>query len=63
MKDADQAMIEKKNADGKIRALDQRIQNVRSEIEKTLDNVNAIKEHKKFLFKIFMKEDPKWVEE
>ena len=46
-----------------FRNYDTKIQTLRSDIEKTLDNVNAIKEHKKFLFKIFMKENPKWVEE
>ena len=55
--------MEKKAADTKIRNYDTKIQTLRSDIEKTLDNVNAIKDHKKFLFKIFMKENPKWVEE
>ena len=44
--------MEKKAADTKIRNYDTKIQTLRSDIEKTLDNVNAIKEHKKFLFKI-----------
>lgn len=43
----------KKVADQKIRGYDSKIQNVRSEIEKTLDNVNAIKTHQEFLYKIF----------
>ena len=63
VKDAEQATMENKAAETKIRNYDTKIQTLRSDIEKTLDNVNAIKEHKKFLFKIFMKENPKWVEE
>jgi Tfp pilus assembly protein PilP len=50
-------------ADKKIRDLDGQIQNIRGEIDKTLDNVTAIKTHQEFLYKIFKREDPKWVED
>jgi len=46
-----------------IKQLDGKIQNVRSDIDKNLDQLYTLDEHRKFLFHIFEKENAKWAEE
>ena len=46
-----------------IRTIDTNIQNVKSEIDKNVDQLNALEYHKSFLFGIFAKENPQWVAE
>ena len=61
-KEAEVAQNERKKAEAEIKLLDQKIQNVKSDIDKNIDQMNALDSHKDFLFKIFKTEDPKWVE-
>lgn len=63
IKDSELATQERKLKEAKIKALDAKIQNVKSEIDKNLDQLNAYDEHKNFLYKIFEKENVRWVEE
>ena len=61
-KEAEQALNNRKQAEGQIKLLDQKIQNVKTDIDKNIELMNALDSHKDFLFKIFKTEDPKWVE-
>jgi chromosome segregation ATPase len=60
-KEADNAAQERKNKELQIRTIDTNIQNVKSEIDKNVDQLNALEKHKSFLFGIFEKENPQWV--
>ena len=62
-KAAEEAMVERKAAESKINELKGQIQNFKSDIDKNVDALNALEEHKKFLYSIFEKEDKNWVEE
>lgn len=61
-KEAENAHNERKNKESQIRTLDAKIINVKSDIDKNLDQLSALETHKKFLFNIFEHEDAKWVE-
>lgn len=56
-------MLERKAAESKINELKSQIQNLKSEMDKNVDNVNALEEHKKFLYSVFEKENKSWVEQ
>tara|TARA_B110000305_G_C18794347_1_gene339817 strand:+ start:230 stop:454 length:225 start_codon:yes stop_codon:yes gene_type:complete len=56
-------MLERKAAESKINELKGLIQGFKSDIDKNVDQLNALEEHKKFLYSIFEKEDKNWVEE
>ena len=56
-------MQERKAAESKINELKAQIQNFKSDIDKNVDALNALEDHKEFLYKIFEKEDKNWVEE
>ena len=62
-KAAEEATVERKAAETKINELKGQIQNFKSDIDKNVDALNALEEHKRFLYTIFEKEDKNWVEE
>ena len=62
-KAAEEATVERKAAETKINELKGQIQNFKSDIDKNVDSLNALEEHKSFLYTIFEKEDKNWVEE
>ena len=62
-KESEQALAERKSAETKIKVLDTYIQNVKSDIDKNLDQLNTLDHNKDFLFKIFKSEDPNWVDQ
>lgn len=63
MKESDLATSERKAAEAKIKKFDTDIQQAKSEIDKNIDVLNALEDHKNFLFKIFENENKKWVED
>ena len=63
MKESELATQDRKAAETKIKKFETNIQTVKSEIDKNSDQLTALEEHKTFLYDIFEKENPKWVEE
>ena len=63
MKDSDLSTQERKTAEARIKKFDTEIQQAKSEIDKNIDVLNALEDHKNFLFKIFENENKKWVED
>lgn len=49
---------ERKNKELKLKSIEQKIQNKKSEIDKNKDILTALESHKEFLIKI---SDPSWV--
>ena len=52
-KDAELAMQERKAAEARIKTFETRIQTVKSEIDKNVDQLSSLEDLKAFLFKIF----------
>lgn len=63
-KDAELATQERKAAEARIKAIDAKIQNVKSEIDKNVDQLSSLEDLKKFLFIIFKTDisHPKWAD-
>mmetsp|Transcript_10893 Transcript_10893/g.8096 ORF Transcript_10893/g.8096 Transcript_10893/m.8096 type:complete len:159 (+) Transcript_10893:397-873(+) len=59
-KQADNLMKERRDKESKIKAIDSKIQNLKSEIDKNKDILAGLEEHKKFLITI---SPPQWVAE
>jgi peptidoglycan hydrolase CwlO-like protein len=53
IKEAEQATQDRKKCEAKIKGLDNKIQNLYSDIDKNIDQLTALEHHKKFLFGIF----------
>ena len=62
-KDAEMAAEKRRAAEQQINALDNQIQNKKSEIDKNEDMLKALQDHKDFLFGIFKSVNPKWVQD
>lgn len=62
-REAELATNERKRAENEIKGLDTKIQTLKSDIDKTVDQLNSLDDYKTFLFKIFENENPKWVED
>mmetsp|Transcript_29569 Transcript_29569/g.45089 ORF Transcript_29569/g.45089 Transcript_29569/m.45089 type:complete len:216 (-) Transcript_29569:807-1454(-) len=62
-KEADNETHKRKTKETMIKQLDARMQNVKSDIDKNLDQLHTLEEHKRFLFHIFQKENAMWAEE
>lgn len=62
-KESEQATQDRKKCEAKIKVYDTKIQNIGSEIDKNIDQLSSLEDHKKFLFGIFAKENQKWVDE
>ena len=62
-KDADMAQQARKAAENKIKVLDQKIQNIKSDIDKNNDQLASFKQYKSFLFDIFRQTKPAWAKE
>jgi len=61
-KEADDAMKERKAIEVKIKTREQKINGIMSDIDKNIDQLSALEDHKKFLFSIFRRENAMWVE-
>ena len=59
-KQADNFMKDRKEKEGKIKNIDNKIQYLKSEIDKNRDVLSALDDHKKFLITI---SPPTWVQE
>jgi len=59
-KQAENYMKERRDKESKIKKIDSKIQNLKSEIEKNKDILAGLEEHKKFLITI---SPPQWVED
>ena len=57
-KQAENYMKDRRDKEGKIKKIDSKIQNLKSEIEKNKDILAGLEEHKKFLITI---SPPQWV--
>ena len=62
-KQAENETHQRKTKETMIKQLDTKMQSVKSDIDKNLDQLNTLEEHKKFLFHIFEKENVKWADE
>lgn len=63
MKKAEKAVAERKNCEQEIKKLDSKLQNIASDIDKNLDMLNVLEDHKRFMFNIFKKENAAWADE
>ena len=62
-KEADNEVAKRKKAEVAIKKDEADIQNIRSDIDKNIDQLSSLEEYKTFLFSIFEKEKKEWCEE
>ena len=59
---ADEAIANRKQKEANIKKQEHKIQNLASEIEKNIDALSALDNHKKFLFGIFQQKNREWAD-
>ena len=62
-KEADNEVAKRKKAEVAIKKDEADIQNIRSDIDKNIDQLSSLEEYKTFLFSIFEKENKQWCED